>query len=532
MTNETQPYIFISYSHKDSEIVLRAIDALTSNGFSVWYDNGIEAGTEWPEYIAERMINCEVVIAFMSRNAQESNNCRQEIHFALELKKDLLVVYLEDFMLSPGMRLRLSTLQAMARSKFKEDAEFLAHLCNANILRPCKKAEEEKPQEIVLNNEALHNEYQHNVSLDIEKEAVVTAKKWEQPVAEKAEVFVPVTQKPAPDIKAEESSEKTVPETAPKAEKPKEKTSVPAKKADVELPVISAVNALNESRGNSPIRFKFVKDLTPEQLKNAVRVMSKNRISQSDIIAVFDDTIFDSAKSGYVVTQSHLFGAGALLDTFELPLEEIVSFTVNGSNICFGFADGTQKSVFFNNFCSCFVSFFEVYLKERDEFKNGDVHKATDINTGASADKVKPEPADKKISREVMVEAIEVFNEARGKNAYDCFKFTKDLTPKQMGNAVRVMAKNAATQGDIIAMIDDSILSNGKSGYLLTKNYLYGAGTFLDSFSLPLNDIVEFSVIKTNHISFTFADGVKKEVFFNNFAPCFEKFFNVLLKGK
>ena len=52
--NGTEPYIFMSYSHKDTDVVLNAVDVLTDNGFHVWYDNGIEAGTEWPEYIAER----------------------------------------------------------------------------------------------------------------------------------------------------------------------------------------------------------------------------------------------------------------------------------------------------------------------------------------------------------------------------------------------------------------------------------------------------------------------------------------------
>ena len=26
-------------------------------GFRIWYDEGIEAGTEWPEYIAEHLEN-------------------------------------------------------------------------------------------------------------------------------------------------------------------------------------------------------------------------------------------------------------------------------------------------------------------------------------------------------------------------------------------------------------------------------------------------------------------------------------------
>ena len=62
----TEPYIFISYAHKDSERVLPIIESLAEKGFRVWYDAGIEAGTEWPDYIAENLENAAVVMALLS----------------------------------------------------------------------------------------------------------------------------------------------------------------------------------------------------------------------------------------------------------------------------------------------------------------------------------------------------------------------------------------------------------------------------------------------------------------------------------
>ena len=52
----TEPYIFISYSHKDSNVVFPAIRALQEAGYPVWYDAGIQAGSEWPEYIASHLV--------------------------------------------------------------------------------------------------------------------------------------------------------------------------------------------------------------------------------------------------------------------------------------------------------------------------------------------------------------------------------------------------------------------------------------------------------------------------------------------
>lgn len=41
----TDPYIFISYAHKDSDIVLPIISRLQKDGYRVWYDEGIAPGS-------------------------------------------------------------------------------------------------------------------------------------------------------------------------------------------------------------------------------------------------------------------------------------------------------------------------------------------------------------------------------------------------------------------------------------------------------------------------------------------------------
>ncbi|MBQ1488402.1 MAG: toll/interleukin-1 receptor domain-containing protein, partial [Lachnospiraceae bacterium] len=43
-----EKYIFISYSHKDTDRVMPIISRLMNEGFRVWYDDGISPGTEWP----------------------------------------------------------------------------------------------------------------------------------------------------------------------------------------------------------------------------------------------------------------------------------------------------------------------------------------------------------------------------------------------------------------------------------------------------------------------------------------------------
>ena len=106
-----KPYIFVSYAHKDSEVVLPIIEKLQKKGFRIWFDKGIEAGSEWPQYIAEHLNDSCCVLVFMSHSAADSHNCRREINFAIELNKELLLIYLEDFEMNLGMRMQLNSLQ-------------------------------------------------------------------------------------------------------------------------------------------------------------------------------------------------------------------------------------------------------------------------------------------------------------------------------------------------------------------------------------------------------------------------------------
>ena len=63
-----EPYVFISYAHKDSEQVFKEISSLNSAGYKIWYDEGIEASTEWPEEIANAVLGCSAFFGF--RNTQ------------------------------------------------------------------------------------------------------------------------------------------------------------------------------------------------------------------------------------------------------------------------------------------------------------------------------------------------------------------------------------------------------------------------------------------------------------------------------
>ncbi len=136
-----EPFIFVSYSHKDGKQVLPIIKGLSQMGFRIWYDEGIEAGTEWPAYIEEHLESCASVLVFLSDNSIESINCRNEINVSAELKKDMLVAQLtENVTYKYGMRLQLSSIQKIFCSRHDSIDSLLDELSNARTLAPCKTA--------------------------------------------------------------------------------------------------------------------------------------------------------------------------------------------------------------------------------------------------------------------------------------------------------------------------------------------------------------------------------------------------------
>lgn len=132
-----EPYVFINYSHKDHSAVMPIIAYMQEQGIRVWYDAGVDVGTDWVDNLAHHLNECNVFITFMSKHTVESINCRREINYAMELQKQMLVVHLEKTELPMGMQMQLSTCQTIFRERYRDHDEFMDALCGARILQQC-----------------------------------------------------------------------------------------------------------------------------------------------------------------------------------------------------------------------------------------------------------------------------------------------------------------------------------------------------------------------------------------------------------
>lgn len=146
--SNTENYVFISYAHRDAEVVLPILDAMRRSGINLWYDEGIAAGSEWPEYIAEKVVNCTRFMLFISNSYLDSQNCKRELNFAVSRRKDILSIYLEDVQLSPGMELQLGTYQAFFKKRYSGPEEFCNALCKESFFQCCMTDQPQPPIQI------------------------------------------------------------------------------------------------------------------------------------------------------------------------------------------------------------------------------------------------------------------------------------------------------------------------------------------------------------------------------------------------
>lgn len=133
-----EEYIFVSYAHKNKNCVLDVIERLQKDRYRIWYDEGIDPGTEWDEYIAEKIEKCGYFIAFVSKEYMDSENCKDELKYARDLDKGRLLVYLEDIKLTGGMAMRLNRLQAIHKYTYPTFENFIEKIESTTILSEFK----------------------------------------------------------------------------------------------------------------------------------------------------------------------------------------------------------------------------------------------------------------------------------------------------------------------------------------------------------------------------------------------------------
>ena len=129
-TDFSKPYIFASYSHKDTADVCQILQMMQQNHFCFWYDEGIDSGTQWDDVLYERIVNCTQFVCFLTKESVQSIHVKNEIHIAVKYGKPILPVFLDDVELRGGLELMLDRQQSLTRGDYSAE-DFYQKLCGA-----------------------------------------------------------------------------------------------------------------------------------------------------------------------------------------------------------------------------------------------------------------------------------------------------------------------------------------------------------------------------------------------------------------
>lgn len=92
-----KPYIFLSYSHDDGEIVEKIQARIEEAGFECWVDQyGIRAAENYNRAIDLAIDDCVVFLAFLSRSYLEKYYCEHEFNRAIDKQKSIMAVCLDN----------------------------------------------------------------------------------------------------------------------------------------------------------------------------------------------------------------------------------------------------------------------------------------------------------------------------------------------------------------------------------------------------------------------------------------------------
>jgi len=132
-----EPYIFVSYAHANKDRVFLLIKQLHDKGYRIWYDEGIDPGTEFPKTIAEHIKNAAMMLLFVSPESVERPFVRREINYAQNKGIPIVSAILRETILPDELELQLGLDQMTFYYKYTDDAAFFEMLLRARHFKHC-----------------------------------------------------------------------------------------------------------------------------------------------------------------------------------------------------------------------------------------------------------------------------------------------------------------------------------------------------------------------------------------------------------
>ena len=133
-----KPYIFVSYSHTDSKVVKEVLQMLINQGYRIWFDEGIRAGSSWTENLMNHIKNASHFIFFLSRHSINSKYCLKELRFADRRNKIIIPICIENVNVSDEIDFLLGEVQMLFKNNLEKE-EFMEKFNSSNHIEICSR---------------------------------------------------------------------------------------------------------------------------------------------------------------------------------------------------------------------------------------------------------------------------------------------------------------------------------------------------------------------------------------------------------
>lgn len=134
---EDYPFVFVSYSHKNEEIILSLIQSLHEKGINIWYDHDIIAREVWDDKIAGQIQSCRIVVCFITEDYLRSNHCVDELKYALNKGKAVLTLCVKGISFPSGLDMRLSSRQIVEVNNYPDIQYMTRRICECQEIQEC-----------------------------------------------------------------------------------------------------------------------------------------------------------------------------------------------------------------------------------------------------------------------------------------------------------------------------------------------------------------------------------------------------------
>lgn len=110
-----EPYLFISYSHKDKDALDEIARFLDENHVRYWFDSGLHSGDDWNDVIAEHLRYAEACLLLLSPDSATSKYVKNELTFAINFEIPVHTLQIKTYVDADIKELPLDIVMALGR---------------------------------------------------------------------------------------------------------------------------------------------------------------------------------------------------------------------------------------------------------------------------------------------------------------------------------------------------------------------------------------------------------------------------------